>query len=156
MLSVKEREPSQSRYLQKIRFFIFIRYVRRLSILAELSEQEESVGSEAEHRCPAPAQATSADQAGQAALARPRRGLAILRQLPQHPSCSCGPAAAPAAAPDLGAAAGRRRDSRHAVPGGVAGLGAVPAAGAGLLLLPLLLLRVHLLVPCGQRQRNRR
>ena len=29
--------------------------MRRLSILAELSEQEESVGSEAEHRCPAPA-----------------------------------------------------------------------------------------------------
>ena len=40
---------------KKYVFFIFIRYVRRLSILAELSEQEESVGSEAEHRCPAPA-----------------------------------------------------------------------------------------------------
>ena len=39
---------------QKI-YFIFNRYVRRLSILAELSEQEESVGSEAEHRCHAPA-----------------------------------------------------------------------------------------------------
>ena len=42
---------------KKIRFFIFIRYVRRLSILAELSEQEESVGSEAKHRCHAPAPA---------------------------------------------------------------------------------------------------
>ena len=40
---------------KKYAFLIFIRYVRRLSILAELSEQEESVGSEAEHRCPAPA-----------------------------------------------------------------------------------------------------
>ena len=35
--------------------FIFIRFARRLSILAELSEQDESVGSEAEHRCHAPA-----------------------------------------------------------------------------------------------------